>query len=320
MSLFARLMQQLQRTTTRRLQQVVWYAATALVVGLVLFAGYYTWDRYVHLGDKSPRQLNVEQLEQAVREDPQDPDARVALAESYLRSGMYQAALDQTDQVLEAHPEHAGALLVSGIVYLRLDQPEEAVTPLRGFIALRKDEPMAAVDTSLEAAYYYLGASFLRLGRPAEAIPALEAALTITPWDADALYQAGLAYQASGQPEAALERYQQAVRFVPDFTEVYRAMIESYAALGLVDHVGYARGMLAFSTQDYQTAELRLETAAQALPEFAPAHLGLGLTYEKLGDLEAAQEAIQHALELDPYDLGTQQALGRIQASLDGQG
>ena len=179
---------------------------------------------------------------------------------------------------------------------------------------------MANIDTVLETAYYFLGECYMKLDRPDEAISVLEAALDISHTDADALYQLGLAYQATGRPKAALEQYRKAVRLVPDFAEVYTGMIESYSALDQSEHLAYARGMQAFCLQDYGTAQALLTQAAEALPEFVPAFLGLGLTYERLGELQAALTAVQRAVDLDPNDLAARQALGRILAATREEG
>jgi protein O-GlcNAc transferase len=306
--------------STQAIRRAIWITLFALVFLLLVFGGYYVWDRYVHLGDKSPLELDIERMESAIRQDSQNPDARVVLAEYYLNRGMYEKALGQTDQVLSLYPENEGALLISGIAHVRLNQPAAVLDPLEKFVALRQDRSTASIDTALETAYYFLGESYVKLGRPADAIRVLEAALTISSTDADALYQVGLAYQAMGQPQAALERYHKAVRLVPDFAEVYRGMIESYAALNQPDYGVYARGMEAFSLQDFESALTQLEQASRALQDFGPAFLGLGLTYEKTGQLEAALVAIQRALELNPHDFAAQQALGRIQAILNSQG
>jgi len=305
--------------STQNLQRAIWIVLAVLIAVIVAFIGYYVWDRYVHLGDRSPIDVGVANLEKAIRDDPQNVEARVALAESYLSGGQVKKALEQANQVLTNYPENHGALLIAGVAYVRLDQPEAALAPLEKFVALRRDGPMAKADTALEAAYYFLGESYMKLDRPAEAILVLEAALVISPADADALYQAGLAYQASGQPEAALERYHRAVRLVPDFAEAYSGMVQAYTDTGQSDYKGYAQGMEAFSLGDYKSALSHLEGATQALPEFAPAFLGLGLTYEKTGQLEAAESAIVRALELDPHDFAAQQALGRIQSMLEMQ-
>jgi tetratricopeptide (TPR) repeat protein len=305
--------------STKTVQRAIWITAAALALVLVLFAGYYIWDRYVHRDEPSQTEAVVAEIEQAIRHDPSNPDVRVALAESYLGSDRYAQALDQAEQVLAIYPDHEGGLLIAGIAHARLDEPAAALEPLERFVALRQDGPMARSDTALEAAYYFLGESYLNLDRPAEAVSALEGALLINPVDADALYQVGLAYGASGQLETALERYHKAVRLVPDFAEAYGAMAQGYAALGRPDHATYARGMVAFSQGDYRRAATALGQATKALPDFGPAFLGLGLTYEQLGRLAEALAATQRAIELDPGDFAAQQAAGRIQTTLDSQ-
>lgn len=312
--------QQSQRFSTQSLQRAIKVVLVALVISVVLFGAYYYWDRYTHWGDKSPLEYDIEYMEQVIRENPQDPEARVVLAEFYLNKGMNKEALEQAGQVLSLYPEDEVALLIAGVAYVRLNQPLQALEPLEKFATLREAHPMASIDTSLEMAYYFWGESLMRLERPSEAIPVLEAALLINRTDADALYQLGLAYQADGQQEAALERFHQAVRFVPNFVEAYDSMIVSYSALGQSDHVNYARGMQALSLQDYKQALTYLEPAVLALPDFAPALFGLGLAYEKLGDLEAALKAVQIASELSPDDYAIQQTLGRIQAAMNSQG
>ncbi len=305
--------------STKFIQVGVWLVLAALITVLTMFGTYYYWDRYVHLGDKSPVQRNIEQMEQVILSDPQDPDKRVALAEYYLGAGMNQDALALSQQVLERYPEHDGALLIAGVAAARLDQPDAALVPLRHFIARRRTQPMAQADLALEAAYYYLGKSYLQLDRPQDALAALESAVSISPTDADALYQLGLAYQATGRPEPALEQYHQAVRLVPNFSEVYVGMVVSYEALGWPDHVAYARGMQAFTTRDNELAQTYLQQATAALPEFAPAFFGLGLTYEDTGQLDAAQRAMGRALQLAPDDFAIRQAFGRIQLALTAQ-
>ena len=303
-------------SSTRAIQRAVWLTLAALAISVLVFGATYIWDRYIHLEDRSPIELGIEEMEQAVRQDPQNPEIRMALAETYLAAGQYDEALDHVEQVLGLYPENAKALLIAGTATARLGRPEAVLDPLTRYVALRKDEPMASTDQALEAAYYFLGESYVKLNRPAEAIPVLEAALVINRTDADALYQLGLAYRASGQPQTAVECYHQAVRLVPDFLQVYQELITSYSALGQPHAVAYARGMEAFCLQDYESALRYLEQATTALPDFAPAFLGMGLTYERMGRLDAALAAVQRAYELDPHDFAARQAMGRIQAAL----
>ena len=179
---------------------------------------------------------------------------------------------------------------------------------------------MAMSDTALQTAYYFLGESYNVLGQPEQALPALESALQINSTDADALYQAGMAAQAMNEHEKAIEFFHDAVRFVPDFTDAYAGMIESYTALNKLDHADYARGMQAFSVKDYQAAQKYLESASKGIPDFVPAYFGLALTYEQLNRLEDALSIIKIASQLDPNNFSIQQAQGRIEAALKSQG
>ncbi|NOX61731.1 MAG: tetratricopeptide repeat protein [Chloroflexi bacterium] len=303
--------------STQNIRRAIIIVGALLLVVVAAFSAYYYWDRFLPRGDLSPIEMAIEEAQQAVKENPQDPDLRLDLARIYYENRMYEEALEQAGQVLNAFPDNNDALLIVGLSNIRLDQPAEAIPPLEKFIELRKDHSTARADVVLEMVYYFVGESYMKLGQSAEAVPPLEAALEITPTDADALYQLGLAKQSLGDPEAALTYYHKAVRLVPDFTEVYEGMVECYTALNMPAHVEYAKGMKAFGTRDYELAKNHLLKAVEDLPDFAPALLGLGLTYEKLGELETAAEIIQRALDLNPHDFATRQALGRVQASLD---
>ncbi len=305
---------------TAGLQRAVKITAIVLLALLVGFAAYYYIDRYVSPGDASPLEMSVEELEDAIRSDPNNPDTRLALAEVYLAQARYADALGQAGQVLEAYPDNERALLLLGIAHEASGQPEASIAVLETFVDLRKDDEMAHVDTALEAAYFYLGRSYLTVDRSEDAVTALDAALLISPGDADALHQGGLAHQALGHHDVALQYFERATAFVPDFTEVYTAMADSYAALNMPQHQRYAQAMRTYSVKEYQAALPQLTEVTAALPEFAPAYLGLALTHEQLGDLAAAAAAADRALQLDPDYLAAQQTQGRILQQMGEQG
>ncbi len=301
----------------RLLTGAVLLLAAATVGMLMTFAGYYYWDRYVgRLGDQSPLEQEIDRLEAAIRDDPQNPALRLSLAEFYLAQGLNQDAVTQAGQILAQTPDSEGALLIQGMAFFRLEQPQAALDPLEKFIAIRRSQPLAHTDTALEAACYYLGVSYLQLERPKLAIPLLEDALLINRADADAMYQLGLAYAADNQPQQALEQYHKATRLVPDFTEVYAGMARAYTTLNQPSHVAYARGMQAFSQRDFVAAQAGLEEAAAALPNFTPALLGLSLTHEKQGNFTAALNTAQQVIELDPENFAAQQVYQRVQIIL----
>jgi tetratricopeptide (TPR) repeat protein len=301
---------------SNQVRRIVIYAAIALGLVIVSFGGYYYWDRYVKLGDESPISRSINELEELVRLHPDDTELRMALAESYLVDQSYAKAMEQASEVLISYPDNERAMFVVGIASASEEKWEQAVPPLEKFVEIRSKAPTANMDTSLETALYYLGSSYINLNRYQDAIPALSQAVKINATDADAFYLLGRAYTQNGQHEEAVLSYGEAVRFVPDFVEAYQGMAESYTALGKADYALYARGMVSFSTKDYEAARVELEKATLSLTDFAPAFIGLGLTYEELGNLTSAEASLITALQIEPDNFTASQALGRVQAAI----
>lgn len=301
----------------QRIMRLVLLTFVLVVVIGIAFGGYYYWDRYIHLGDRSPTDLAAEHLLQQVRENPQDIELRVTLASVYLKDGLHKQAIDQAAQVIEKYPDHQEALLVLGLSYTQLGEVQSAVGTLEKFTDMRRSAPMSDTDPVLEAALYYLGQNYLILEQPAKAESVLLEALRIERTDADAMYLLGQAYAQQNRHQLAIEQYHNATRFVPDFAEVYHAMAASYSMMEEDDYTSYALGAEAFSLGDYAKAYEVLLASIESLPDFAPAHWVLGLTYEKIGDLEKAQEYLIRSLELDPGSYVAEHALGRIEAALE---
>jgi superkiller protein 3 len=299
-----------------QVKRIVIYTAIALGLTIVSFSGYYYWDRYVKLGDESPISRSISELEELVRQHPDDAELRMALAESYLVDQNYTKARELALAVLSTYPDNERAMFVVGISAASEENWEQAMPPLEGFVAIRSKSPNANMDTSLETALYFLGNSYIHLDRQQDAITALSQAVKINATDADAFYWLGHAYAKNSQHEEAVQSYAEAVRFVPDFVEAYQGMAESYTALGNLDRASYARGMVSFAIKDYESARVELEKATLALTDFVPAFIGLGLTYEELGDLKSAEASLIKALQIEPNNFTASQALGRVQAAM----
>jgi tetratricopeptide (TPR) repeat protein len=299
----------------RLIRLVRFTIALAVIVG-IMFGGYYYWDRYVHLGDKSPIELTTDHLEQKVLENPQDAELRVALANVYLKDGMPDQAIVQVQPVVDNYPEADEAVIILGLAYTQLGEVQSAVSYLERFVEIRQQSPMAAADPVLETALYYLGQNYLTQHQIGKAENVLRKALEIDRTDADAIYLLGQVYDLQDKPQLAIDQYHQAVRFVPDFSEAYQAMGVSYTAMGENDYANYALGAEAFSLKNYSQALEYLLSSVEALPDFAPALTMLGLTYEQLGDLDLASEYLGRALEYDPGSYLAEHALGRVMATL----
>jgi len=284
----------------------------AVLVVTVIFGGYYYWDRYVHVGDQSPTELGISHLLRIVQENPNDPDARLSLAQTYIEAGNYSEAIRHAQKVLKAYPDNAGALMLMGVAFSKMGQAKDAVNYLEQFTAIRRKSEDPNMDKVLEAGLYFLGQNYLIVAQPDKAIAVLKEALDIDSTDADVLVLLGDAYNQTGQYQQAVESYESTVRFVPDYVEAYQGLVVSYQALNMVPNVTYAKGMEAYSNKDFQKARDLLTQSSAELANFAPVYLGLALTYEQLGDPQFAIVYARKTMELDPSNFAASNLLSRL--------
>ncbi len=298
-------------SSDKQLTRIVILTGIVLVLAVGSFAGYYWYDRYYRPQPKSV-EITLSQAEKAVQDNPQDVKARITLAEAYMQNRRWNDAITQANQVLTVQPDNQHAWLVLGVSYANLNQPNNAIDPLKRFVDARKDEDMAGLDSQLQAAAYYLGDSYLQIGQPQDAVTPLELDVQWSKSDADAMYKLGMAYAGTKQYEKAVGMFQEASTFVPDFKEAYQAMAAAYQNLGKPEMVDYANGMVAFSTKDYVNALTLLQKAAQQRSDFAPIFAGLGRVYEAQNDLQNAKSAYQTALKIDSNNFTAVNGLERV--------
>ena len=140
---------------------------------------------------------------------PGDPRLEQELASSVYLSRDYVAAEKLARDLIAKDPKVAELHFILGDSLMNQQQPEHAVEPLTTAVRLRADYP---------AAHAVLGRALLQLGRPAEAIPHLLAALPLDT-DGSLHFQLSRAYSNDGQAgkaEAALKKYQAMQKSVAD--------------------------------------------------------------------------------------------------------
>lgn len=298
------------------LKRVTWLLVGLIILVTAAFALTYYLDRYVHFGDNSPTELAIERLEKQVDTNPDNVEMRSALAALYLDTGRYDEAAGQAQKALLNSPENEDALFVLGLALTEMGNLAEATHPLLEFSNIRAAQPMAASDQSLQTALYYLGQNYRVIGQPDDAAVALNAALKINRTDADAMYQLGLVYLDQDKPESAIDQFMNAIRFVPNFHEVYKSLAIAYRQAGMNSYLAFAEGGMAFSLQEYDQAVELLSIAVENTQHFGPVYMLLGLTFEEMGDLESAQANLEFALQFSPDDFATQNALRRVESNI----
>jgi tetratricopeptide (TPR) repeat protein len=302
-------------STTAQVKRITILTGIALILAVVSFGSYYYYDRYYTAQPKTADAM-ISEAEKAVRDDPQNPDKRLNLAETYMLNRRFDDALATANEVMAAYPDNQRAWLVVGLANALNGKPAGAVGPLQKYLDANKDAEMPGLNKPLQSAAYYLGDSYLQLGQPDKAVPPLEKAVEWSQTDADAMYKLGMAYMGVKEYDKAVAMFHDATTFVPNFTEAYAAMTGAYEALKEPDLANYARGMESCSKKDYPTARDLLLKAAKAKPDSAFVFSGLGLTYEGLNDLKNAKTSYETALKLDPNDFSASSGLQRVNALL----
>ena len=300
------------------LDRAIIWSAILLVVSIAAFGTYY------YLGqqgsapptDQEIMQRQVSQYEQLVRDDPNNINDRLALADTYYGLKRYSDAITQYEAALVINDQ-------STLGQVGLGQAKLAAGDLAGasesFQKVIDESQKADISGQLlQNAHYYLGSIALKQQKPEEAIQQLTEATTIEKSDSDAWYLMGTAYEQIGKLDDAVNALTQAVLFVPNFTEAYQELALVYDQKGATSEALYARGMAAYSTGQLDEAVDQLQAAVNASPTLAEAYSGLGLVRESQGQPDAAMAAYQQALQLKPDDFNAASGAARLNGSGSG--
>lgn len=150
-----------------------------------------------------------------VAKSPQDPQAHGSLAQAYLAAKRYPEALAEADRLIKLQPKNLGGFYLRGLA-LRLTGNYDGA--LQAY-----DAVLALVPTEAEA-MYQKSVVMRAKGDLDAAQGLLEAAVIANPMASDFRVELGAAYETKGQREKAVEQYQEALRYVPDYAPALEAL------------------------------------------------------------------------------------------------
>lgn len=286
--------------------------AALLVLAALGFSAFYYFSFLAPRDPGTQVQSQTRELEQAVKDNPNDADARASVAKVYYEEGRYDQAASQAEAALKLNPKHQGALLVLGETSYARGDTDRAIEALQNFVNLNKGSSTAKANLNLELVYYTLGGIYASRGKPDAAIENYRAALEIDAGDADAQLGLGRVLEKAGRHDEAIVAFNGATRYVPDFREAYEGLLNCYEAVKRAGGIAYARGMVAYATGDFANAVKLLQEAVVQAPQWADAHVGLGMARERVGETEAARAEYETALKLDDRNFLAKYSLGRL--------
>ena len=131
-------------------------------------------------------------LQEALRLDPEYPEAHIDFGITLAQIGNLQDGIAQLQEAVRLRPDDAAAHNALGMILREAGRPQEAIDHLERALTLQP---------TLAAAYRHLGKTLLETGRFDEAIAAYRQALRLKPDDADAQHGLNEALAARREPE-----------------------------------------------------------------------------------------------------------------------
>lgn len=200
-----------------------------------------------------------------------DADAMVKVADNLTKSGNYTAALRVYRQIRDKDPQHVGAVMGQGEVFLLLGVGEEAERHfLMALDLLGGTENSDTKLTSMAAAG--VARAITRQNRAAEALPYFEQVIAAGNADDQFLNYYGVTLDLLGRHKDAQEQYSRGLRLKPDDADLTYNLALSFAL-----------------DENYEAAVRLLSTIVTAKPESEIARKNLVLVYGLSGDMSAAE-------------------------------
>jgi tetratricopeptide (TPR) repeat protein len=165
-------------------------------------------------------------------------------------------------------------------------RPEESTELFAEIVALYRRHPSLETEIAPEV-YAFHGIALQAKRGYAEAFAAYDRALELRPDWPEMLLSAGTALAATGDHEAAVARYREAIRIDPEFWGHHYQLAISLLELQRGDEARAVIANFPASTDGSGEAEFRQ-----------------GLLYEMLGDPDRARECHRRALRINPKHAG----------------
>ena len=241
---------------------------------------------------KSNKSEAKQEFEEALRIDPNSPNAHLGLGSLLLEEGNSTEALSQYQSVLHESPQNAKALVGAGNVWATQGNNAEAADAY---------ERALQASPSLPEAHYRLGALLMRQGSTDQAASHLSQAVQLDFTYADAHVKLGEAYEAESRPEDAIEQYLTAAAVDPSQVQRYYLLVANLLnRSGRHGAAELALGDASSSLHKWSDAADHYSEAIKANPGVAEFHLRFATALNKLGRTQQAHAELATAMRLNP--------------------
>jgi len=173
-------------------------------------------------------------LEQAVTEQPDDPDLYMLLGQSYTQLKFYDNALNAFIKTTELSFQNAKAHKSLGETYLIQKKFDQGVFEIKLAITITDD------DAPL---YLILGNAYLRQGKPEEAIRSFQKLLRKKELETEGHLGIGKAYLATELYDQAIFEFKEVLRDKPQHKEPHCLLAKAYTKIKSLDEASKERAL-----------------------------------------------------------------------------
>jgi len=219
----------------------------------------------------------IAEYNEAVLQNPQNPEAYNNRGDVYHQLGEYERAIDDFDEAIRLDPQYADAYSYRGYAFYDLGEYERAIDNYDEAIRL---------DPQIASSYKLRGDVYHQLGEYERAIDDFDEAIRLDPQYVKAYNNRGWAFYELGDYQKAIEDYDEALRSDRQFalaSLVYNNRGNAYSELAEFQR----------AIEDYNKA-LRLD------PNDAWGYNNRGGAYYQLGEYQRAIDDFDDAIRLDP--------------------
>lgn len=236
-----------------------------------------------------------ETLMRLAEEFPDTPETYEVLAAAHFHLDLPDEAIRFAQKCLELDPQFGMAHHWLGVVARQRGYHAEAAEHFRRAMELGAESPGLVVD---------LADALTKAGRPEEAIPILTEDLRLHPGSVSSLIVLGETYSRCKRYAEARSTLEKAIQAAPDYTTAYLALSTACARLG--DEAKSREYLQQFKKLKDRDEQIHRESLKAPDPladvrwDVAQTRLGAARVYLLYGHLEAAEENLRRAAELDP--------------------
>ncbi len=206
--------------------------------------------------------------------DPEEPDTYVLHAEVYAAQEQYRKARESLDEALRLDPKHAYAQIRLGHLFCTLENYQAAIR------AYREAKHLDDTAFRLEA-NYWIANCYSELGWTDRAVQAYQDVLADQPASFIAAYNLGQLYAQEQKFSQAIDYFKQAIEVNPKKAGVHYNLAVCYA-----------------ETDQPDLAHQAFASALDADPGMGLAHYGIAVSYYNQQQYQMAWEHVARAREL----------------------